>query len=269
MSALAEWQRRFAAALRTPDAAPDAAPMDDGAAELGRPAGLDVYRNNVRQSLIEALATAFPHTRTLLGPRYFAAAAGDYARDHLPREPRLSHYGAGFADFLDDLPPLAGYRYASDVCRLERARLDVGPAAEAPVLDATRLAEHPDPARLCVTPRPATRRVRCRFAVGALWQRLERGEAPGESVAAGEEDWLAVRRGEQVLLTPVDAVTAALYGRLRAPRDTALGDALAAVAEAHGETAAGEALGTLLGLGALCERHAAPDDDEPNEEAAP
>ncbi|WP_052052497.1 DNA-binding domain-containing protein [Halomonas salina] len=265
MSALAEWQRRFAAALR----APDAAPANDRADQLGRPAGLDVYRNNVLQSLIEALATAYPHTRTLLGPRYFAAAAGDYARDHLPREPRLARYGAGFADFLDDLPPLAGHRYASDVCRLERARLDVGHAAEAPALDATRLAEHPDPARLCVRPRPATRRVRCRFAVGALWQRLEQDEATDDPVVAGEEDWLAVRRGERVLLTPVDAVTATLYRRLREHRDTVLGDALAAVAEAHGETAAGEALGTLLGLGALCERHEAPDDDEPNEEAGP
>ncbi|MCK2184509.1 DNA-binding domain-containing protein [Halomonas getboli] len=265
MSALAEWQRRFAAALR----ALDAAPGNDRAAELGRPAGLDVYRNNVRQSLIEALASAFPHTRTLLGPRYFAAAAGDFARDHLPEEPRLSRYGAGFADFLDDLPPLAGHRYVSDVCRLERARLDVGHAVEASALDAARLAEPPDPARLCVTPRPATRRVRCRFAVGALWQRLERGEAPVESVVAGEEDWLAVRRGERVLLTPVDAVTASLYRRLREHPGAHLGDALAAVAEPHGETAAGEALGTLLGLGALCERHAAPSDDEPDEETAP
>ncbi|RAH38662.1 DNA-binding domain-containing protein [Halomonas sp. SL1] len=261
MIALADWQRRFAAALRAPGV--------ETPAELGTRAGLDVYRNNVRQSLIEALASAFPHTRTLLGPRYFAAAAGDYARDHLPREPRLSRYGAGFADFLDDLPPLAGHRYASDVCRLERARLDVGHAAEAPALDATRLAEHPDPARLCVTPRPATRRVRCRFAVGTLWQRLEQDEATDDPVVAGEEDWLAVRRGERVLLTPIDAVTATLYRRLREHPGAALGDALATVAEAHGETAAGEALGTLLGLGALCERHAAPSDDEPNEEAAP
>ncbi len=247
MTALADWQRRFAAALQDPDR--------ETAAELGRPAGLDVYRNNVRQSLIEALATAFPHTRTLLGPRYFAAAAGDYARDHLPREPRLACYGAGFADFLDDLPPLAGYRYVSDVCRLERARLDVGHAVEVAPLAATVLAAHPDPEALRVSPRPATRRVRCRFEVTALWQRLERGEAPTSPIDAADGDWLVVRRGDQVALTPIPSATAALYRALAAvgAAQRPLGDALAAVAEAHGETAAGEALGTLLGLDALGE----------------
>lgn len=241
MSTLADWQRRFIAAMHAPETEADA--------DLGQPAGLDVYRNNIRQGLIEALATAFPHTRTLLGPRYFAAAAGDYARAHPPADPRLMHYGRGFADFLDRLPPLAEYRYVSDVCRLERARLDVSHAAEAPALDATRLGEAPDPERLILAPRPATRLVNCRHDVAALWHRLEAGDAalpPGE---AGDRPWLAVRRDGRTRLTPVAPGVRHLYGLLDGA--TALGEALAIAAEAGDEAAAGEALGTLIGLGAL------------------
>lgn len=245
MSALADWQRRFVAALRDPSAEADA--------DLGQAAGLDVYRNNVRQSLIEALATAFPHTRTLLGERYFAAAAGDFARDHPPDDPRLAYYGTGFADFLDDLPPLADHRYVSDICRLERARLDVSHAAEAPALEAGCLAGHPAPEGLRVAIRPAASLVSCRHDVRALWRRLERdgGTAPlGEH---GGMAWLVVRREARVDPMPVSPATAELYRTLEAagPAGRRLETALSASADTQGQAAAGEALGTLLGAGAL------------------
>ncbi|XKE44718.1 putative DNA-binding domain-containing protein [Halomonas organivorans] len=241
MHTLADWQRRFIAAMRDPEAGTDMA--------LGQPDGLAVYRNNIRQSLIEVLATAFPHTRTLLGARYFAAAAGDYAREHPPAEPRLMHYGDGFADFLDTLPPLAEYRYVSDLCRLERARLDVSHAAEVPALDASRLAEHPDPEGLVVAPRPATRLVSCHHDVAALWRCLEDGGDPLPPGEAGDWPWLVVRLEGRASLTPVSPSVRHLYGLLDGT--TVLGEALAIATEAWSETAAGEALGILLGLGAL------------------
>ncbi|WP_168709207.1 HvfC/BufC N-terminal domain-containing protein [Halomonas borealis] len=245
MSALADWQRRFVAALRDPGAEADA--------DLGQAAGLDVYRNNVRQSLTEALAIAFPHTRVLLGERYFAAAAGDYARDHPPGDPRLASYGTGFADFLDDLPPLADHRYVSDICRLERARLDVSHAAETPLLEAERLAAHPDPESLRVTTRAATSLVACRHDVEELWRHLERDGVAAPLGERGGMAWLVVRRGARVEPLPVSPASAELYRALEAagPRNQALGMALSISADAHGQAAAGEALGTLLGAGSL------------------
>ncbi|ATJ83909.1 putative DNA-binding domain-containing protein [Halomonas beimenensis] len=241
MDTLADWQRRFIAAMRDPATGTEA--------DLGQPDGLAVYRNNIRQSLIEALATAFPHTRALLGEHYFAAAAGDYARGHPPADPRLMHYGAGFADFLDGLPPLADYRYVSDVCRLERARLDVSHAAEAPALEASRLAEHPDPEGLVLAPRPATRLVSCRHDVANLWRRLEDGGDPVPPGEAGDWPWLVVRRHGRVGLTPVSPFTRRLHERLDGT--TALGEALMIDFEAGDDATAGEALGTLLALGVL------------------
>ncbi|WP_185827445.1 DNA-binding domain-containing protein [Halomonas nitroreducens] len=241
MDTLADWQRRFIAAMRDPATGTEA--------DLGQPDGLAVYRNNIRQSLIEALATAFPHTRTLLGERYFAAAAGDYARERPPAEPRLMHYGDGFADFLDTLPPLADHRYVSDICRLERARLDISHAAEAPALEAARLAEHPAPEGLVLVPRPATRLVICRHDVAALWQRLEDGDDPLPPGSAGDWPWLAVRQEGRASLTPVSPFTRRLHERLDGT--AVLGEALMISPEAGDDAAAGEALGTLLGLGAL------------------
>ncbi|MFG6177040.1 putative DNA-binding domain-containing protein [Halomonas sp. THAF12] len=245
MSALAEWQQRFADALRHPHT--------EANADLGQTAGLDVYRNNVRHSLIEALATAFPHTLTLLGERYFAAAAGDFVRDHPPDDPRLTCYGKGFADFLDDLPPLAGHRYVSDICRLERSRLDVSHAAEAVALDAARLAAHPTPEDLRVATRPATSLVDCRHDVRALWQHLERDGGTAPLGERGGMAWLVVRRAARVESMPVTPATAELYRTLEVagPDGRRLEMALMPSADAHGQAAAGEALGTLLGACAL------------------
>ncbi len=241
METLAEWQRRFIAAMRQPGS--------ETGTELGRADGVDVYRNNIRQSLIEALATAFPHTRTLLGARYFAAAAGDYARDHPPTDPRLMHYGGGFADFLERLPPLADYRYVGDICRLERARLDVSHAREVAPVTAEDLAGHPDPEGLILAPRPATRLVSCRHDVAALWRCLEDGDAPVPPGEVGGWPWLAVRLAGRCSLTPVSPYARRLYERLDGA--TVLGEALMIDLEAGDDAAAGEALGTLLGLGAL------------------
>ncbi|SEM05780.1 HvfC/BufC N-terminal domain-containing protein [Halomonas caseinilytica] len=237
---LADWQHRFAEALHAPDATdPD----------LGPQPGLDVYRNNVRKSLIEALSSTFPHTRTLLGERFFTAVASDYVRRHLPDEPRLVHYGNHFADMLDSLPTLADYPYVIDICRLERARLDVSHAADATPLDAEALARSPDPGALACSPCPATRHlIGCHDVLG-LWRALERGEARAGVGAPGRWHWLLVRRGRNVDIQSVTPACGALYHAL-ATRVT-LGDALTDCGRRHDPEEAGEALGTLLGLGAL------------------
>ncbi|RAR63110.1 putative DNA-binding protein [Onishia taeanensis] len=243
METLAEWQRRFITAMRRPET------ETETDTDLGRVDGLNVYRNNIRQSLIEALATAFPHTRTLLGARYFAAAAGDYAGEHPPTDPRLMHYGQGFADFLERLPPVTDYPYVGDICRLERARLDVSHAREESPVTAEELAGHPDPEGLVLAPRAATRLVGCRHDIEPLWHALERGETATRIGEGGPGDWLVVRQGHQI--RPIHA-TPAMRGLYRAlTGKTNLGEALTVIAEAHGEAGAADALGSLLGQGAL------------------
>ncbi|MGQ7245892.1 HvfC/BufC family peptide modification chaperone [Halomonas sp. V046] len=259
MSSLAQWQQRFVAAMHSPGEAD---------ADLGQRSGLDVYRNNIRHSLIEALGVAYPHTRTLLGERYFDALASQHVAQCLPSDPRLQRYGAGFSERIDAMPGLAEYRYVADICRLERARLDISHAADAEALEANRLGLAQDPEALSIRPHPASRCVACDHDVGELWSSLEQpsGETPrlGD---AGPGHWLLVRRRSRVSVTRIDSACAALYQTLTG--DLALGDALDKV---MGDPAAaggniGQALGTLLGLGALID--ATPPSTAPTPDACP
>ncbi|MAR72841.1 DNA-binding domain-containing protein [Halomonas sp.] len=247
MSGLLDWQRSFIDAMHRPQATPP---------QLGHKAGLDVYRNNIRSSLIEALKEAFPHTLTLLGEGCFSAEAASFVATSPPQDPRLSRYGQGFADALARAPALAPYRFVADIARLEHARLQVSHAAEAVPLEASDIGAVLDDQRL-VQARPASRTIRCQHDVEALWQALERGEGGAPLGERGAGHWLVIRSGRQVRLRPLDAASAALYGLLDTP--TSLSQALGELADSGvAEDALGHALGTLVGHGALAVPDPAP-----------
>jgi hypothetical protein len=61
--------------------APEGLINPDGAQATKR---YDVYRNNVAVSLSDALESAFPVIRKLVGDQFFRAMAGVYLRKHPP-----------------------------------------------------------------------------------------------------------------------------------------------------------------------------------------
>ncbi|WP_163144423.1 DNA-binding domain-containing protein, partial [Arhodomonas sp. KWT] len=116
MSASATLETALASALRRPGA-----PAPAGVTPPGR---LDIHRNNIHVSLVEALREAYPVTERLVGEAFFHAMARTYVADELPDSPVLLAYGAGFPAFIETFRAAAGLPYLPDVARLERARLE-------------------------------------------------------------------------------------------------------------------------------------------------
>lgn len=142
------------------------------------PAGLadadraQIYRNNVRLSLTGALAANFPVTAALVGPDYFAQAARQFLRTHLPSRPDMACYGESFAAFLADAPGIADYPYVPEVARLERAMIEALLAPAAETLAASDFAEIPEAsfAEVRFVAHPSTRLVQSTFAIADIWQ---------------------------------------------------------------------------------------------------
>ena len=93
MQTLADLQRRFCDALRSPAPPPEellAELVDDGHA-LAR---FSVYRNNFIVLNGDALAEMYPTVQRLIGTQAFRVLATEYVRRHPPRARTLLLYGA-------------------------------------------------------------------------------------------------------------------------------------------------------------------------------
>ncbi|WP_377512553.1 DUF2063 domain-containing protein [Octadecabacter sp. R77987] len=173
-------------------ALPTPAGLADG---QGRAAGkrFDVYRNNVAVSLSDALETAFPVIRKLVGDDFFRAMAGVYLRAHPPTSPLMMFYGEQMPAFLAGFAPAASLPYLPDMAHLELALRHAYHAPDATPIAADALAQFPPEALgdLRFSLAPALRLVASPYPVHGLWRANMAGEAQ-------------TKGGETVLITRPD-----------------------------------------------------------------
>ena len=204
MRALRETQEEFAAAL-----------LGGGAHRFDR--RLQVYRNNVFVSLLQALADVYPVLVRLVGRDYFDQAARRFVREHPSRSGNLHDFGSELPGFLGRLPEAASLPYLPDVAALEWAWHEAFHAADAPALDAARLATLSESAAGSLRCRlhPAARLLASPYPVLAIWEaNIEDAPEGGEiSLDAGPDRLLVTRRE---LERVIERLTPGEYGLLRA-----------------------------------------------------
>lgn len=217
-----------------------------------------VHRNNVRASLVAALADTFPVVRELVGEEFFTAMASRYVADEPPRTPVLAHYGEGFADWVQHFAPAACLPCLADMARLERARVRACHAADAPCLGADDIA-----ARMSANSADASRLPHCRLelhpsvsvlvsshAIVSLWA-AHQGQGRPQAVQRDHaEAALVLRIDDDAAVLRIPLAAAAFYRRLQ--QGQALGEA-ASVKDADFDLS--ESLATLIRHGALSAWH--------------
>lgn len=162
-------ERAFCAALLNPDMpVPHGITSWNGSDPAQRFA---VYRNNVTVSLVEALCTAFPVVRAMVGDDFFREMARVFLRAQPPRSPVLATYGTGFPAFIAQFPPAATLAYLPDLARLEAARTQAYHAADAASLPPQAFASTAETALpgLRVKLHPTARILASPYAIVSLW----------------------------------------------------------------------------------------------------
>lgn len=215
--------------------------------------GMEVYRNNLRVSLTETLARAYPVVRALGGTRFFDAVASRYLQAYLPTDGALRNFGSGFADFLEALGAVRAYPYFPDVARLEWACQEALLAPTAAALDVARLAAV-DPARyasLRFSVHPSATVLASAYPVLSIWNAHQGEQEELSSVdphAEGEKVLVWRPRDGVVMKRLGDAECVLLQAFCR--RET-LQDALAGAAGEHAETPLIAALQALTSAGVI------------------
>lgn len=165
-----------------------------------------VYRNTVLAGAVEALAANFPVVRALVGDEMFAAVAVDHASECPPNDPVLAHYGAAFAEWIEEQVWASQLPYLSDIARVERLHGEALFAADAEPLDPGalgRLAPHAW-TRARLTLHPATRLACSRWPAASLWLAHQDGGDPA-AIAWRPECVLVTRAAHAVRVEAIPA----------------------------------------------------------------
>lgn len=175
-------------------------------------ARLRVYRHHVFDSLAAALGATYATVQALVGEDFFRRLAYDFVAANLPRQPVLSEYGEGFADFIAGHEAARELPYLVDMARLDWALNAAFHAPLEPRLNAADLARIP-PERLLALP--------LRLAAGATvvcsaWpiDRVWEASQPGSTIQrvdldAGPARLVVLRRPDDAGFVVVSAGEAA------------------------------------------------------------
>ncbi|WMC10872.1 DNA-binding domain-containing protein [Oceanimonas pelagia] len=190
------------------------------AAHPGQRARFNVYRNNVRVSLTEALAALFPVCKQLVGDDFFNAMAGIYIEQSPPSSPLLTGYGDSLPAFIEGFAPANRLPWLADMARLELLVQRVQHAADTEPVTADRLqALLTDPERLArqgLQLTPACALLRSAFAVASIWL-AHHGEGRLQEIrTATPENVLVLRIGLSVRLLRLADADATFIECLRA-----------------------------------------------------
>ena len=188
----------------------------DGAGAPRAERGFEVYRNNYRVNLREALRASFPITAQLVGEEFFAAMASVFVATNPPHSPVLIEYGAAFPDFIGGFEPAEAVPYLADVARLETCWNDAYHAPEAGHMDfkAMRQLSASGLAASQVRLHPSLRLLHSSYPVASIWS-AHQPSAPKREVSWVPEDVLIVRPDADVLVYTLEPGYLAFISELR------------------------------------------------------
>ncbi len=209
--------------------------VDEGYAKYSAQVALEVYRNNYRGNLHDALAGAYPVVKRLVGDDFFRFMARKFITQYPSRNANLHRYGAELAEFVAAFEPAKQLVYLPDVARLEWACHCAYFADDGVVLNLNEL-EKVAPAAygdLVLHMHPCCHVLHSNYPITAIWEAHQPG-APEDfriDLDSGPVDALVSRNNDVVAVTELTPADAAWLLKIQA--GTTLGEATAETLDRH------------------------------------
>lgn len=233
MNALSEDLQAFAHVIVSAD---ELSPEVDSAyPKYAASTAIEIYRNNYRGNLHDALAGAYPVIEQLVGKDFFRRLTREFIEQHVSQSGNLHRYGGQMSDFIAAFPPAQQLVYLADVAALEWACHCAYYAPDAAMLDISGLSQlapeqYPN---LILHTQPECHVVRSRYPITVIWQAHQPG-APGDfhiDLESGSCIALVIRQDDAVQVSELTEADAEWLSSIRT--GIALGDATANTLERY------------------------------------
>jgi hypothetical protein len=218
---------------------------------------VEVYRNNYRGNLHDALAGSYPVIEQLVGKEFFRQLTRAYVEQNVSRSGNLHNYGEQMSAFVATFLPAKQLVYLPDVAALEWACHCAYFAADAGTLDTDKLSrlEQEHYANLVLVSHPASHVVRSRYPIAAIWHAHQPG-APGDfriDLESGPCIALVIRNDDVVLVSEMAEADAEWLSSIRA--GNTLGEATAGTVERYPDFDLQAGLASLVTQGVFTDFH--------------
>ncbi len=202
--------------------------------KVGAKQRLSIYHNAYRLRIVEALATAYPQLKALLGDVLFNKTAREYITAHPSTYRNLRWYGSQMHEHL--LATLSQYPIAAEMADFEWALSLAFDEEDVPELSLQDLAEIPleNWAMLRFKFQPTIKIVRTHWNTIPIWQALEIEETPPKPAQeATYQSWLIWRKNfnsqfrqivEMEFITLNMAMMGATFGEICASLEVEMDD---------------------------------------------
>lgn len=156
--------------------------------------GVDVYRNNYRGSLQQALSGAYPVVQQLVGVAFFTQLAKQYIAQYSLSTPNLHSYGEHFSYLIRSLESCTQLPYLSDMARLEWAYHCAYFAPNRNFSLWQQLATIEDFSNVCLALHPSVCLLDSIYAVSSIWQAHQQNLANLAFVDVDNNEYILVCR---------------------------------------------------------------------------
>lgn len=209
MSALNDDLSDFARAIVQGDA--PSSRMDTGYAHYSAEVAIEVYRNNYRGNLHDALACTYPVIEKLVGDVFFRLITREYIGQYGSKSGNLHQYGNEMTEFLASFEPAQCLPYLPDVARLEWACHLAYFAEDAASLNLGDLAQIPAEryADLILQIHPACHLLHSTYPITAIWYANQPRNECDVDLDAGGSNALVSRVEDVVTVTELTEADAA------------------------------------------------------------
>ncbi len=214
---------------------------------------IEIYRNNYRGNLHDALTGAYPVILQLVGDEFFRYLTRSYIGQYPSVSANLYHYGEQMSVFLQEFPPAQALPYLPDVAVLEWTCQIAYFATDEPNFALDKLALIPAEQHPNLILHTACHVLRSNYPLTAIWQAHQPGADIQINLASGGSIALVSRLANIVQVSELSEADACWLQRIQV-RDT-LGLATEATLALHPDFNLQATLLALLKQGVLTGFH--------------